>query len=79
MKKKTLMQAPLEVSVHLRYFFQDKGIGGKELLKMYSKLSKVKIYRHAKKLLADKTVDKRKHNHSRPRKISPQEKHLILC
>ena len=78
MKKKTLMQVPLEVSVHLRYFFQEKGIGGKELLKMYPKLSKAKIYRHAKKPLADKTVDKRKHNHGRPRKISPQDKRLIL-
>ena len=24
------------------------------------------------------TVDKRKHNHGRPRKISPRDKHLIL-
>ena len=78
MKKKTLMQVPLEVSVHLRYLFQDKGIRGKELLKMYPKLSKATIYRHAKKPLADKTVDKRKHNHGRPRKISPRDKRLIL-
>ena len=78
MKKKTLMQVPLEVSVDLRYLFQDKGIRGKELLKMYPKLSKATIYRHAKKPLADKTVDKRKHNHGRPRKISPQDKRLIL-
>ena len=78
MKRKTLTQVPLEVSVHLRYLYQDKGIRGKELLKMYPKLSKATIYRHAKKLLADKTVDKRKHNHGRPRKISPQDKRLIL-
>ena len=30
------------------------------------------------KPLADKTVDKRKHNHDRPRKISPRDKRLIL-
>ena len=78
MKKKTLTQVPLEVLVHLRYLYQDKGIRGKEILKMYPKLSKVTIYWHPKKLLADKTVDKRKHNHGKPRRISPWDKHLIL-
>ena len=72
------MQVPLEVSVHLKYFFQNKGARGKELLKMYPKLSKATIYRHAKKILADKTVDKRKHHHGRTRKISPRDKRLIL-
>ena len=78
MKKKTLKQVPLEVSVHLWYLHQDKGIKGKELLNMYPKLSKATIYQHAKKPVAEKTVDKRKHNHGRPRKISPQDKRLIL-
>ena len=68
MKKKTLTQVTLEVSVHLRYLYQCKGIRGKELLKMYPKHSKATIYRHAKKPLADKTVEKRKHNHGRPKK-----------
>ena len=45
---------------------------------MYPKLSKATIYRHAKKPVADKTGDKRKHNHGRPIKISPPDKHLIL-
>ena len=69
MKKKTLGQVPLEVSVHLRYLYQDKCIRGKELLKMFPKLSKATIYCHAKKPVADKTVDNRKHNHGRPKKI----------
>ena len=60
MKKKTLIQVPLEVSVHLRYLYQDKNVRAKELLRMYSKLSKATIYRHAKKSLADETVDKKK-------------------
>ena len=30
MKKKTLTQVLLEVSVHLRYSYQDKGLRGKE-------------------------------------------------
>ena len=63
MKKKTLTQVPLEVSLHLTYLHQDKGIREKELLKMYPKLSKTTIYRHAKKPVADKTVDKLKHNY----------------
>ena len=33
MKKKTLTQVPQEVSVHLRYLYQDKGIRGKELFR----------------------------------------------
>ena len=78
MKKKTLTQVPLEVSVHLRYLYQDKGIRGKKILKIYPKLSKATIYRHHKKPLADKTLDKLKHNHGRPRRISPWDKHIIL-
>ena len=39
-KKKALTQVPLEVSVNLRYLYKDKGIRGKELLKMYPELSK---------------------------------------
>ena len=70
MKKKTLTQVPLEVSVHLRYLYQDKGMRGKEFLKVYSKVSEATIYCHAKKPVADKTVDNRKYNHGRPRKIS---------
>ena len=58
--------------------YQEKDISGKELLKMHPKFSKATIYRRAKKPVADKTIDKRKRNHGRPRKISPQEKPLIL-
>ena len=77
MKKRTLTQVPLEVSVQLRYLYQDKGIRGKELLKMYHNLLKATIFRDAKKPVADKTVDKRKHNHGRPRKMLPRDKNLI--
>ena len=51
---------------------------GKELLKMYPKLSKATIYHHAKKPVADKTVDNRKYNHGSPRKISLLEKCIVL-
>ena len=58
-----------EVSLHLRYIYQEKGIRGKELLKIYLKILKATIYQHVKRPVADKTVDKRKHNHGRPKKI----------
>ena len=61
MKKKVLTQVALEVSVHLRCLYQDKGMRGKERLKMFPKLSKTTIYRPAKKPVANKTVDNRKH------------------
>ena len=44
MKKKVLTQVALEVSVHLRCLYQDKGMRGKERLKMFPKLSKATIY-----------------------------------
>ena len=66
------MQVLLEVSVQLRYLFQDEGNRGKGLLKMYAKLLNATIYRHAKKQLADKTVDKIKYNHGRLRRVLPQ-------
>ena len=37
------------VSIHLRYLYQDKGLRGKDLLKMYPKIPKATVYRHAKK------------------------------
>ena len=40
-------QIPLEVSIHIRYLYQDKGLRGKELLKKYPMCSKASIYRHA--------------------------------
>ena len=74
----TLTQVPLEVLVNLRYLYQDKGNRGKRTLKIYPKLSKPIIYRHAKKTVADKTVNHTKHNPGGPRKISPPDKRLIL-
>ena len=78
MKKKTLTQVSLELSVYVRYLYQEKDIRGKELLEIYTTLSKATIYWHGKKHVADKTVDKRNLNHGRPTKISPRDKLLIL-
>ena len=74
----TLTQVQLEVLVNLRYLYQDKGNRGKRTLKIYPKLSKLIIYRHAKITVADKTVNHTKHNHGRPRKISSPDKRLIF-
>ena len=59
-------------------YLSEKGIRGKELLKIYPKILKETIYRHVKRPLADKTVDKRKHNHDRSRKNLPWDKRLIF-
>ena len=40
---------PLNVSIHLRYLYQDKSLKGKELLKRHLMYSKATIYRHASK------------------------------
>ena len=37
---RALTKIPAHVSFRLRYLFQDKGIGGKELLKLYPEYSK---------------------------------------
>ena len=63
MKKKIITQVLLVVSLHLRCSNQGKGMRRKELSKMYSKLSIGTIYRHANKLVADKTAHNRKRNH----------------
>ena len=44
MKKKTLTQVSLELSVYVRYLYQEKDIRGKELLEIYTTLSKATIY-----------------------------------
>ena len=50
MKKKTLTQVPLEVSVHLRHLHQDKGIRGMEPLKSHGT--------YVRKPVTDKTQKK---------------------
>ena len=40
-----LLKVAIQVSIHLRYICQDKGLQGKELLKRYPQYSKVTIYR----------------------------------
>ena len=72
-------KVPLQVSVHLRYLYHDKGLRGKELLKVYPKLSKATIYRHARKSIDDKILpDKRHQNTGRPSVLSKRDRRAII-
>lgn len=77
-EKNKLTKIPLSVSIRLRYLFQDKGIRGKELLKMFPKYSRRSIYRHASKSFEETVHDKRKANPGRPPKLSSRDKRAIL-
>ena len=66
---RTLTKIPLHVSFRLRYLFQDKGVRGKELLKLYPEYSRASLYRHAVKSIDSiQVVDKRKFNKGKPKK-----------
>ena len=75
--KRKLTKIPLQVSVHLRYLYQDKGVRGKELLKVYPMYSRTSIYRHAAKPIIEKKLTVRSKN-GRPCILSPRDKRSIL-
>ena len=78
--KKKQNRIPINISIHLRYLYQDKHIRGKELLKLYPKYSKASIYRHARKPIqaATQTVNNMKRKVGRPSKLTCSDKHAIL-
>ena len=67
-----------EVSLHLRYLYQDLGIKGKQLLDEYKQYSRASIYRHAKKPIKNTVIDKRKYDPGRPPKLSKRDKRSII-
>ena len=74
-----LNKIPIGVSVHLRYLYQDKGLRGKELLKMYPKIPKATVYRHATKPIELNPIpDKRWNNNGRPRKLTDRDRRALL-
>ena len=78
-KGKKLSIIPPHVSFRLRYLYQDKGIKGKELLKLYPEFSKTSIYRHAKKPIdSTEVVDKRKFNKGRPKILTIREERKVI-
>ena len=69
---------PIEVSLHLRYLYQDLGMRGRQLLDKYKQFSKASIYRHARKPIGNPVIDERKHNPGRPPKLSERDKRSII-
>ena len=70
---------PLEVSIHLRYLHQDKGVKISQLLKdkkWHKKHSKSSIYRHAKMAIGEIKEDGRHFNEGRPCLLTARDK---LC
>ena len=76
---RTLTKIQPHVSFRLRYLFQDKGVTGKELLKLYPEYSRTSLYQHAvKSINSTQIVDKRKFNKGRPKKVSLREERIVL-
>ena len=60
---------PPHASFRLRYLFQDKGVRGNELLKLYAEYLRTSLYWHAVKSIdSTQVVDKREFNKGRPKK-----------
>ena len=69
----------LKSSMLLRVLHQEQGLSCPELVKRYgNRFAERSIYRHAKKSMVDDTIDKRKFNKGRPRKITPRMERIIL-
>ena len=72
------MKIPLDVSIHLRYLQQDKGLLLPELCAKYPDFPRTSIYRHSRKPIGESTVDKRTESKGRPRKLDDRdERHLV--
>jgi len=69
---------PRDVSIYIRYLYQDGGVCGSDLLRRFPEYSKATIYRHAKKSIADEDNDKRKANKGRPRKLSLRDERNLI-
>jgi len=77
--KKGTNKVPVDISVHLKYLYQDKGIKGAELLKKYPQFSKATIYRHAKAPIGQtKPKLNQQRRRGRPAKLSGREKRMII-
>ena len=72
---------PLEVSIHLRYLHQDKGVKISQLLKdkkWYKKYSKSNIYRHAKMAIGEIKEDGWHFNEGRPCLLTAKDKRVLI-
>ena len=79
MPGRNLKKIPPHVSFRLRYLYQDKGLRGKELLRLYPEFSRTSIYRHVSKSLSSEVFeDGRKQNKGRPKKLTIREERSVL-
>ena len=69
---------PLEVSIHVRYLYQQQKMTGKELKRMYPSYPMSTLYRHAKKPIKCIQVDKRHQNKARPKKLCERDQRTLL-
>ena len=76
--KKTRKKMDPDVSVHLRYLFQDKGMKCSEICKYYPEYPRSTIRHHMKLPIKKKRGDKRKLNKGRPRLLTTRDKRNIL-
>ncbi len=65
---------PLDVSIHLKYLYQDKGLCVKELVKRYPAYARTSISRHAKKPIGNAKADGRVGNKNAGRKPKLSER-----
>lgn len=78
MKKRNYVTA--NVSVYMRYLYQDKGLRGAKLLQRFPDYSKATVYRHAKRPIdqAGNLHDRRKFNKGRPRKLTIRDERNLV-
>ena len=77
-EERKLLKVPIQISIHLLYLYQDKGLWGKELLKRYPQYSKATIYRHATKPVQVSLQAKALQRRGRPSKLTDRKKRNIL-
>lgn len=76
--KKIYKKIPLEVSIHLRYLHQDKGVKLADLCKRYKQYSKTSIFMHSKLPLGEAKKDGRHSNRGRPQKLQDRDKRRLV-
>lgn len=68
----------MEVSIYLRYLYQDLGIRGQELLKRFPEYPKTSVYRHAKMEIGAVKYDGRHKNTGRRKKLTERDERNIF-
>ena len=71
-------KVPLDVSMRLRYLYQDKKVPLKKLVKLYNEHSVTSIFRHANKPTGQVVDDRRKYSPGRPKKLSVRDERKIV-